>query len=90
MAGTKGKSGGARPGAGRKRAEPAVSGENDALEFLRKVWSGVIDATPTQVRAASAALPFTHPKVDGAKKATPEKAPGKYAVRQGPRLVSSK
>ncbi len=90
MAGTKGKSGGARPGAGRKPAAPAVTGEKDPLKFLQMVWAGEIEASPTQVRAASAALPFTHPKVDGAKKATPEKAPGKYAVRQGPRLVSSK
>ncbi len=83
MAGVKGRSGGARPntggarpGAGRPPKEPAVTGEQCPLAFLRKVWSGEIDASPSQVRAASAALPYMHPRIGeaGKKAAKTERA----------------
>lgn len=99
MAGVKGKSGGARPnsggarpGAGRKPKPPAAVDYDDPLEFLRQVWCGKIKASPDQVRAASAALSFLHPKKAPAGKVAPAAPviPDKYAARTGPRLVSSK
>lgn len=73
MSGVKGRSGGARPGAGRK-AKPKppavmVPTETDMLELLQKVALGHIDATTVQVRAAIAAVQYTHTKRgDGGKK----------------------
>lgn len=78
MAGVPGRSGGARPGAGRKpkeRPKPvpvveiAPAEPADMLDFLQKVALGLLDATPTQVRAAVAAVQYTHTKRhDGGKK----------------------
>lgn len=84
MAGVKGKSGGprknaggARPGAGRKpKAAPKQSAnapteiaERDMLQFLTDVALGRIDASQVQVRAAIAAVQYTHTKRgDGGKK----------------------
>ena len=65
MAGVKGKSGGARAGAGRKpgpKPEP-VAQDGDMLEILQNIARGLTDATPLQVRAAIAAVQYTHPKV---------------------------
>lgn len=76
MAGVKGRSGGARPnsggarsnaggarlGAGRKRKPAAINAHADPLAFLRAVWTGQLDATALQVRAATAALAYVHPK----------------------------
>ncbi len=106
MAGVKGKSGGARintggarPGAGRKPkpVPPIVKIEGkDMLSLLQDVALGRIEASPIQVRAAIAAVQYTHiKKGDGGKKEeAAEKAKtaaaGKYGVRQGPRLVASK
>lgn len=77
MAGVKGKSGGprknaggarpnsggARPGAGRKPVEPAVTGQTDAKAFLESVIAGLVEASPAQIRAAQALLPFQHKKL---------------------------
>ena len=67
--------GGARPGAGRKpgpKAEPVkieVAEAGDMLELLQKVALGHLDATPLQVRAAIAAVQYTHTKRhDGGKR----------------------
>lgn len=106
MAGVKGKSGGARPnsggarpGAGRKpkaKPVPVVIESCDMLTMLQDVALGKVDATMLQVRAAIAAVQYTHTKKgDGGKKdeaADKAKAAagGKYGVRSGPRLVSSK
>lgn len=79
MAGVKGKSGGARPntggartGAGRKpkpKPEPVRVPDADMLTLLQQVALGYVDATPTQVRAAIAAVQYTHVKKgDGGKK----------------------
>lgn len=82
MSGVKGRSGGARPntggarpGAGRKpkpRQEPVLvepkSGD-DALQLLLDIAFGRIDANAQQVRAAVAAVQYTHTKRhDGGKK----------------------
>ena len=79
MAGVKGMKGGggARPGAGRKpkpeTAPPAPvvieQGERDMLKLLQDVALGIVEATPIQVRAAIAAVQYTHTKrADGGKK----------------------
>ena len=81
MAGVKGMKGGggARPGAGRKpkpkpeAAQPAPvvieQGERDMLKLLQDVALGTVEATPIQVRAAIAAVQYTHTKKgDGGKK----------------------
>lgn len=83
MAGVKGRSGGprknsggARPGAGRPRAKPREEemapiplGDMDMLDLLQKVATGMVEASPLQVRAAIAAVQYTHPKKgEGGKK----------------------
>ena len=65
-------SGGARPGAGRK-AKPAPPPiplpQMDMLTMLQKVAIGEVQATALQVRAAIAAVQYTHTKKgDGGKK----------------------
>ena len=103
MAGVKGMKGGggARPGAGRKpkpeTAHPAPvvieQGERDMLKLLQDVALGLIEATPIQVRAAIAAVQYTHTKrADGGKKEEQaEKAKkvagGKFAAAAPPKLV---
>lgn len=95
MAGVKGRSGGARAGAGRKPKQPAVTGGTDAKVFLEQVIAGLIEASPAQIRAAQALLPFQHQrlgeggkkdeKADKAKKA----ATGRFASATPPKLVAS-
>lgn len=95
MAGVKGKSGGARPGAGRKKKPPVASPYTDPLEFLREVWLGNIEASATQVRAAQAALPFVHKKKgEGGKKEADEEqleraAAGRFGRRPAPKLAAA-
>lgn len=98
MAGVKGRSGGARPGAGRKPKakpatvvhpsvkvelerqphggalkrtiqEPVAQQPVDMLTFLQDVALGLTEASSLQVRAAIAAVQYTHlKKGDGGKK----------------------
>lgn len=75
MAGMPGRSGGRRPGAGRKPKAPAVAPPEiapdtpDMLRWLQDVALGRIDANATQVRAAVAAVQYTHTKRhDGGKR----------------------
>lgn len=69
MAGKPGRSGGARPGAGRKPVPPVETATSDPLEFLIGVMNGSIPANATQVRAAVAAAQYVHTKKgDGGKK----------------------
>lgn len=89
MAGVKGRSGGARPGAGRKpgpKPEPAVNPGVEPLAFLEGVMQGTIEATPLQVRAAIAAAQYRHMKKgDGGKKDETQAKAGKVASgRFGP------
>lgn len=95
MAGVKGKSGGARPGAGRKK-NPENEGEEfagsttgmtpvEVLEFFMHH-----EAVPVALRlkAAGLAAPFRHKKMGEGGKASdkPSDTPntGKYATRRGP------
>lgn len=95
MAGTKGRSGGprtnaggARPGAGRPKKEAPVNPYTDPLQFLQAVWTGEVEATVAQVRAATAALPFKHKKLGASDKPSDGKpegeTPSRFATRKGP------
>lgn len=99
MAGVKGKSGGARAGAGRKpKPQPEVQllPQMDMLQMLQDVALGRVDASPLQVRAAIAAVQYTHAKKgEGGKKeekqASAEKVAGKFGARPAPlKLVNGK
>ena len=111
MAGVKGKSGGpranaggARPGAGRKpkpKEEPVVialpADESDMLELLKRIALGQVNASTIQVRAAIAAVQYTHAKKgesNGKKEEAAERAKaaatGRFGVRAGPKLVASR
>ncbi|MNY02627.1 hypothetical protein D3C86_1352070 [compost metagenome] len=102
MAGVKGRSGGARSGAGRPRkkvddtpkAPPPLIEADNMLDLLQKVALGQVEATALQVRAAIAAVQYTHAKKGeggkkGEKNAAARKASaGKYAPAAAPpRLV---
>lgn len=99
MAGKPGRSGGARSGAGRKPKEkpdntPVTQPEGtDMLTLLQNVALGVTEATPLQVRAAIAAVQYTHTKrADGGKKEEKaEKAKsasqGRFKSAEPPKLV---
>lgn len=94
MAGVKGKSGGAREGAGRKPKPPADSGIGDAKEFLERVVRGDIVASAQQLNAAKALLPYQHKKLgEGGKKEKQQEEAGKVAGRFSPaappRLVAT-
>jgi phage terminase small subunit len=80
MSGVKGRSGGpransggARPGAGRKPKEvvpvEAKDAKDDALKLLLDIAFGRIKVAPEQLKAAIAAVQYTHTKRhDGGKK----------------------
>jgi phage terminase small subunit len=96
MPGMKGRSGGARPNAGRKPKPqepppPVVEhDEADPLDFLIQVMQGKIEVNPLQLRAAIAAVQYKHTKrgeggkkdeaIDKAKKA----AAGKFKTAASP------
>lgn len=105
MAGVKGRSGGARPnaggaraGAGRKPKPPPEIiqiPETDMLSLLKDIALGRVEASPIQVRAAIAAVQYTHMKKgDGGKKeevadAAKKVAGGKFAPTAPPKLVAA-
>ena len=86
--------GGRRPGAGRPRKLPVVNNFADPLDFLRATWSGEIAPTAGQLRAAVAAMPYTHKKLGegGAKDQTQRaavKVASRFAPVSPPRLIYS-
>lgn len=107
MAGQPGRSGGprknaggARPGAGRPKKEkqpppPAIEiAERDMLSLLQDVALGRVEATALQVRAAIAAVQYTHTKKgDGGKKEEvqerAEQAASKFRRSAPPKLVAA-
>lgn len=102
MAGVKGKSGGARPGAGRKpkkgteiapEVAKVVDGEPlDPRPTLELIALGHMEVSTAQLKALTALLPYVHAKKGSAtgKPAAPSKpAAPKYGVRQGPRLAAA-
>ena len=107
MAGQPGRSGGprknaggARPGAGRPKKEKPptppqpVLPETDMLTMLQNVALGRVEATALQVRAAIAAVQYTHTKRgDGGKKEEvqerAEQAASKFRRSAPPKLVAA-
>lgn len=107
MAGQPGRSGGprknaggARPGAGRPKKEkpppppPTVLPDTDMLTMLQNVALGKVEATALQVRAAIAAVQYTHTKKgDGGKKEEvqerAEQAASKFKRAAPPKLVAA-
>lgn len=99
MAGVKGKSGGARKGAGRKpkpKAPPPVlqiPDDHDPLSFLLGVMGNDAVDARLRVRAAVAAVQYTHSKrgengkKESAERAAGTAASGKFAPASPPRLV---
>jgi phage terminase small subunit len=95
MAGTSGKSGGARSGAGRKpKPKPElapipaslanmVDGKPfDPRPALEQVALGLLEVTPQQYKALTALLPYVHQKLgEGGKKEQKQEAAKKVAGR---------
>lgn len=72
--------------------EPTSLASSDPLVFLVQVMTGEIDANITQVKAATAMLPFKHRRLGEQSKkeladaeAAEVAGSGKYATRTGPR-----
>ena len=70
MAGVKGRSGGARPGAGRKKKAPEpliaqAQAHGDPLEFLRSVMNDPLADGKLRVDAAKALMPYVHERKGG-------------------------
>jgi phage terminase small subunit len=100
MAGKPGRSGGARPGAGRKAKEPAfvapataqiVDGQPlDPRPTLELIALGHMEASPQQFKALTALLPYVHVKKgEGGKKdaqgdAAKKVGAGKFAAAAPP------
>lgn len=111
MAGVPGKSGGPRPnsggaraGAGRKRKAqaddsandvPVPIAERDMLTLLKDIALGRVEANAMQVRAAIAAVQYTHMKKgDGGKKdeeaeRAKKAGAGKFSAAAPPKLVAA-
>ncbi len=99
MAGMPGRSGGYRPGAGRK-PKPVAPLEaevtDDPLHFLLAVMNDSAADPKLRVRAAVAAAQYVHTRTkDGGKKeakqdAAQDAAAGKFQPAAPPRLVSSR
>lgn len=99
MAGKPGRSGGARPGAGRKSNPPALSAAEalltkDPLEFLTAVMNDPATDMKIRTDAAKALMPFKHRKLgEGGKKEEKQDAAKKVASRFGqapaPRLAAA-
>ncbi len=94
MAGVKGRSGGKRPGAGRKPATVEVGdpANRDALDFLLSVMNDQTAPIAQRVRAAVAAAQYQHHKAgDGGKKdgqaEAAKKAASKFSAAAPPKLV---
>lgn len=97
--GSRPNTGGARPGAGRKpkpKPEIVQIPACDMLKLLQDVALGRVDASALQVRAAIAAVQYTHTKRgDGGKKdevadAAKKAASGRFGSGAPPKLVSSR
>lgn len=99
MAGVKGRSGGARSGAGRKPKEVPETVEiegRDPLQFLLDVMQGVIVPSPEQLKAAQTAVQYMHPKKgessgkkEAAEDAQKSAASGRFGMREAPRLAAA-
>jgi phage terminase small subunit len=78
----------------RTKSKPVPMGDRDMLEMLKDVALGNVEATMLQVRAAIAAVQYTHVKKgDGGKKEgeaeRAKKAASRFAPSSPPRLVAN-
>lgn len=99
MAGKPGRSGGARPGAGRPPKEPTIlevaATYKDPLKFLEAVMNDSQTDAKMRVDAAKAMLPYVHQKLgeggkkDAAADAAKKAASGKFAPSAPPKLVAA-
>jgi len=98
MAGVKGRSGGARPGAGRKPAQVVpltVPEATTPLAFLLSVMNDPMAAPELRVKAATTAAQYVHTRrQDGGKKeeqqeAAKKVAAGRFGMARAPALVVS-
>jgi phage terminase small subunit len=104
MAGAKGRSGGARHGAGRppKERDPdsdltiATSGNQTPLEFLLTVMNDNMIADKLRLEAAKTAAQYVHPKKgessgskDAAAEAAKNASTGKFGMREPPKLAAA-
>lgn len=98
MAGVKGRSGGARPGAGRKPKEPTIiqlaAVYDDPEKFLRAVMNDSGTDAKLRVDAAKALMPFVHAKKGevGKKQQKADEAKqvaGKFRAASPPKLVAA-
>lgn len=99
MAGKPGRSGGARPGAGRPPKEPTIlelaATYDDPLKFLKDIMND--SATDVKIRtdAAKAMLPYVHQKLgeggkkDAAGEAAKKAASGRFGASAPPRLAAA-
>ena len=96
MAGVKGRSGGARPGAGRKPKPPGkldVPAGLEPLAFLEAVMNDPLADPKLRVRAAIAAAQYRHAKKgeggkkDERKERADKAGRGRFAPPAGPRLA---
>jgi len=98
MAGQPGRSGGARPGAGRPKKEPAVLPlavqYSDPLDFLKAVMNDTGAEAKLRVDAARALMPFVHKKLGEAgkkdqKNEDAKKLAGRFGQAPAPRLAAA-
>jgi phage terminase small subunit len=102
MAGAKGRSGGARPGAGRPKKQKAeevtiaTTGNQTPLEFLLAVMNDNSVADRMRLEAAKTAAPYVHPKKgeSSGKKEDDEArrkaaSSGRFGRREAPKLVAA-
>ncbi len=98
MAGQPGRSGGARPGAGRPKKTPAVLPlavqYSDPLDFLKAVMNDTGAEAKLRVDAARALMPFVHQKKGegGKKEQAGEKAKAvasRFGQAAAPRLAAA-
>lgn len=85
MAGVKGRSGGARPGAGRPRNPPekVVSVDldgTDMLALLQEIALGHVTVSSLQLRAAISAVQYTHAKAGDAGKRARAQAEAEHSI----------
>lgn len=103
MPGVKGRSGGARSGAGRPPKEQVekvtivTRGSETPLEFLLSVMNDNGLEDKLRLEAAKTAAQYVHPKKgessgkkEAAEDALKSAGAGKYGARAGPRLVTSR
>jgi phage terminase small subunit len=98
MAGIPGRSGGARPGAGRKPKEPTIvqlaATYDDPAKFLAAVMNDIETDVKVRTDAAKALMPYKHARIgEGGKKEQrqkdAEKVAGRFSAGAPPKLVAA-